>query len=257
MFRYYSEHNDTIIASSDTIVSSTNCECDGAMIRQHLPCKRCKCDGAMIKQHLPCKKCTITMEDLIDGPHVVCLDCLAVRYYSRQMCPEIRYHITSSNKSHTRCYMGHGFPHLCYPHMCCYKGVTVQVHGSPITVNPKDATYRVRIWELTAPENECTAALFTDEDMIVEFSISPTEDPIDVERRYGMFFRKYDVLNVNTVEYNFSAPKNKQKYIEQFLARIRTMLKVCKNGPAERVAMDPDNGHISQRIKGFSHAETH
>lgn len=92
-----------------------------------------------------------------------------------------------------------------------------------------------------------TISRFLDSDLVAEFSISPSEDPIDLERRYGAILRQYDVISEIKPLDNagFSAPTRKSHYIDEFKKRIMTT-------GDERSPMD--NDHINRRKKGHSHA---
>lgn len=135
-------------------------------------------------------------------------------------------------------------------------GVTVQVQGQPVNYEPNDATYRIRIWKQihnVYHHSDLVPVLvpdmFTDEDMAVEFSISPTEDPIDLERRYGAILKKYDVTKIESVvDQPFRAPKKRQSYIDNFVSRIQSII---DSSQRERDPME--NGHVTRRHKGYSH----
>ena len=150
-----------------------------------------------------------------------------------------------------------------------YHGITIQINGSPVKTMPNDSTYRVRIWHsLTHPNEDperfkrCHRYLiprskqeldpvdFTDKHFIVEFSISPTEDPIDLEKRYGEILRKYmvDEEHFEPTLTNFSAPVSRDSYLKNFHLRVGQILASQKE---ERVPME--NGHFAPRKKGHSH----
>jgi hypothetical protein len=133
-----------------------------------------------------------------------------------------------------------------------YVGVTVQIMGSPVKFEPNDATYKIRIWHNKPSylhENyKITPEDFEDEHLISEFSISPTEDPVDLERRYGDILRKYDVTTIEPVEQLFNAPYRRQAYIDRFEVIINN---IVNTDAKERAPME--NNHIRQRKKGHSH----
>lgn len=249
MFRYYSEYNDTIIASLDRISLESICRCSRlhdkraystSIILDHLTDTDI---SYYVERPEACKKCKLNPKNL-QIRKIHCIDCYVESCYYDQLCNDGKRILSP------RCCNNGGYPHLS---IYIYTGVTVQVCGSPIKSKPNDVTYRVRIWESKdVPENECQPNYFTDDDLVIEFSISPTDDPIDLERLYGQYLRKYDVLNdLTPVDYTFSAPTCKKMYIEQFQSRINTILDICKNGPDERKPME--NGHVMQRRKGYSH----
>lgn len=248
MFRYYSEYTDTIIAVSDRAKPKGNCRCTSTRVIDHLT--DTKGPFGPIKA---CAECKLKVERLREIRNVVCTDCYAKETYYDQLCAKGK-HLLKYRLTGTRMWDNHRCFADGYPHMCDYIGVTVQIHGCPVRTKPNDVTYRIRIWQCEATEDQCVPELFKDRDMVIEFSISPTEDPVDLERRYGQFLREYNILEgLKPVDYTFSAPTSKKMYIEQFYLRINSILEMCKNGPPERAPME--NNHIESRKKGYSYAD--
>lgn len=127
-----------------------------------------------------------------------------------------------------------------------YIGVTVQILGSPVKYGPNDATYKIRIWQNKIYANPVIndPNQFEDQHFVSEFSISPTEDPIDLELRYGNILRKYDVTKIKPVHQPFDAQCKRQSYIDQFIYIINN---IVNSKDKERAPME--NDHLVQRKK--------
>lgn len=132
-------------------------------------------------------------------------------------------------------------------------GVTIQVQGNPIKFTPCDATYKVRIWHISKIVTQTpTPDLFTDNHFVSEFTISAQEDAGDLYELYGDVLQKYDTIkSLGAIDYEFRGPKEKQKYIDQYISKVKDILDYPKNKTKKIDAME--NGHVHKRKKGYRH----
>ena len=240
---HYGEYYATILATSDTISPIGLCYTCHIKNKED-PCdiciKLCKNIYMYKPRHIVCQKC-----HMMNNTKRLCGKCL----YSLSITTETPY-ITWFDQRRVY-HSGHKCEcEIQYPHLCKYTGVTVQVREQPIKHKPSDVTFQIRIWTRVGIETECIPELFIDSDIVAEFCISPTEDPIDLERRYGDILRLYDVTKVKSIDYSFSAPSSKEHYIKEFKQRINNILSLSSS--TERIAME--NGHFARREKGYSHS---
>ncbi len=126
-----------------------------------------------------------------------------------------------------------------------YVVILARVHGHPVKMNPSDATYSLRIFEHKCYLFDVHINNIDEEDMVAEFSLNSTVDPIDLEIRYKDLLKKYfgKGMGFKYEKKTFNGPQN----VKSYKAALDVIINNILYPPNERE--QEDNGHITLRKK--------
>lgn len=133
-----------------------------------------------------------------------------------------------------------------------FEGIIVQVHSYPISCEPRDCTFRIRIWYRKGSEPALKNVKVPDFDELYDISISAAEDPRDLERMYGKILREHPIVSGHITESGSkkSGIRPTSSYLLEFQRRVNEILSLSST--TDR--MPVENDHLTKRNKGFSHA---
>jgi hypothetical protein len=129
-----------------------------------------------------------------------------------------------------------------------YRKVYVRALGSPIPTKPNETDFHIRIYAKSGPYTTCPE--YEDSDIVSEFVISNTVDPIDLDRMYSDPIRKYCarllLMSPSKMIYdrgNFKGTCSPESYYQAFQKLVAGVLTPSK--PREQT----ENAHISLKKK--------
>jgi hypothetical protein len=112
--------------------------------------------------------------------------------------------------------------------------VYVRVLGRPIRFKPEDATYAVRIWHDEVLESELDDDVFDDSNLVAEFSICSTVDPVDLEREHGEILKRYVYLGDEKKRIMYHTGFRGPKKLDSYQYAFEKLVDNIKNPPPPR-----------------------
>jgi len=112
--------------------------------------------------------------------------------------------------------------------MSRYVAVLVKIIGNPVTDKPSDTAYQFIIWDFTDVQSRCTIDQLHVLCPTIEFQLTATVDPRDLEHMYSDVCKQYNdiIMRVERSTFTFKSLTHvgPDSYLKDMKERVQTLL---------------------------------